>query len=48
MSSKEKHNRRSFISSILTAGTAAGFSTPASANPKSKSEGKIKMLMGEA
>ena len=47
MSSKKKPNRRNFISSILAAGTATALITPASANPKSTTGNKIKMLTAD-
>jgi len=47
MSSKKKRDRRNFISSILTGGTAVGSITPVSANPKSTNGSKIKMLTAD-
>ena len=47
MSQRKTHNRRSFISTVLAAGTATGLITPASANPKSTSGNKIKMLTAD-
>ena len=47
MSSKKKRDRRNFISSILAAGTATASITPVSANPKSTTGNKIKMLTAD-
>ena len=47
MSSKKKRDRRNFISSILTGGTAVGSINPVSANPKSTNGSKIKMLTAD-
>ena len=47
MSPKKKHNRRSFIHSILAAGTATGIITPIIANSKPQNGNKIKMLTSD-
>ena len=47
MLSKEKNNRRNFLKSILTAGSAIGLLTPFKTNPKLKSNNKIKMLTAD-
>jgi len=47
MSPKKKRNRRNFISSIIAGATATGLITPVSANPKSTSGNKIKMLTSD-
>ena len=47
MSQKKKRDRRNFISSILAGGTAAGLISAESANPKSTSGNKVKMLTAD-
>jgi len=47
MQSKEKHNRRRFIKSILTAGTATGLIAPAGIHSKPPGDNKIKMLTAD-
>ena len=47
MSSKEKNNRRNFLRSILTAGSAIGLISPLKTNPKLESNNKIKMLTAD-
>ena len=47
MSSPKKSNRRSFINSILVAGTATGIIIPAITDPETKSGTKVKMLTAD-
>jgi|KBSMisStandDraft_5_1062788.scaffolds.fasta_scaffold849513_2 hypothetical protein len=47
MSLKEKNNRRNFLKSILTVGSAIGFISPVNKKNKQESNDKIKMLTAD-
>jgi len=47
MSLKEKNNRRNFLKSILTVGSAIGFISPVNKKNKQESNDKIKMITAD-